>query len=332
VRLKKLKGEFYKNMYWLLILLFIVVLIILIQQILNKAIIGQKKKYSIGIYEGDNIFDLKPLKNNPVLTKFDVNDVRASFVADPFVIKENDLYYFFFEVKSKRKRDIGEIGLAISEDLKHFEYQKIVIKENFNLSYPFVFKFKNEFFIILESGENRDLRLYKANNFPFEWKLERVVFENRRFADPTLLFLDNKIYLFVTNMENDSLEIYISTDLKNFTPHKKNSFYKGDKSKNRNGGRIFIDDDKTIYRFVQNCSNYYGEKVDMYKITKIDEDDFEEEFVKTILSPTKSGWNANQMHQIDIIKENNKYKAVVDGGSFEKENYYEINKFLRKFL
>lgn len=321
-------------MNWLLIvaiLLIIAILIILLQQIFNKAIIGQKKKYSIGIYEGDSIFDLKPLKNNPVLTKFDVKDVRASFVADPFVIKRNDVYYLFFEVKSKRKRDIGEIGLATSKDLKHFNYKKIVIREKFHLSYPFVFKFENDFYIILESGENRDLRLYKAVDFPFEWKLERIIFKDKRLADPTLLFLDGKIYLFVTNMENDSLEIYISNGLKNFVPHKKNPFYKGDRSKNRNGGRIFIDDGN-IYRFVQNCSNYYGEKVDMYKITKIDENDFQEEFVKTILSPSKKGWNANQMHHIDIVKEHNKYIAVVDGGSFEKENYYEINKFLRKFL
>jgi hypothetical protein len=79
---------------------------------------------TIIIYSIGNTIDLKPLKNNPVLTKFDVKDVKASFVADPFVIKKDDVYYLFFEVKSKRKRDIGEIGLATSKDLKHKSFIK----------------------------------------------------------------------------------------------------------------------------------------------------------------------------------------------------------------
>jgi len=316
----------------LIILLFLVGLI-LIQQILQKAIIGQKKKYSIGIYSGDNLFDLNDKEfKNPVLTKFDVTDVRASFVADPFIVKDSNKYYLFMEVKSKRKRDIGEIGVAVGDNLKNLKYQKIVLKENFHLSYPYVIKENGNFYMIPESGENRDLRVYKAYNFPYEWKLEKIIFEDKRLADPTLVYYNNKWWLFVTNMENNSLEIYYASSLiDNFTPHKKNPFYVNDNSKNRNGGRIFIDDGK-IYRFTQNCENYYGEKVDMYEIIKLNENEFEEKFIKTILAPSKNGWNSNQMHNIDILKENNRYYAIVDGGSFEKENYYEINKFLRHFL
>ena len=70
----------------------------------------------------------------------------------------------------------------------------------------------------------------------------------------------------------------------------------------------------------------------MYEIVKLNEAEFEEKFVKTILSPSKKGWNSYQMHNIDIIKENNRYYAIVDGGSIEKENYYIINKFLRRFF
>ena len=317
----------------ILIILLFFVLLILIQQILQKAIIGQKKKYSIGIYSGDNLFNLNDKEfKNPLLTKFDVTDVRASFVADPFIVKDSNKYYLFMEVKSKRKRDIGEIGVAVGDSLKNLKYQKIVLKENFHLSYPYVVKENGNFYMIPESGENRDLRVYKANDFPYDWKLEKIIFENKRLADPTLVYYNNKWWLFITNMENNSLEIYYASSLMdNFTPHKKNPVYVNDKSKNRNGGRIFIDDGK-MYRFTQNCENYYGEKVDMYEIIKLNENEFEEKFIKTILEPSKNGWNSNQMHNIDILKENNKYYAIVDGGSFEKENYYEINKFLRKFL
>ena len=316
---------------WLIYIILLLILIAIIQQILNKAIIGQKKKYSIGIYSGNSLFELNDKEfNNPILTKFDVTDVMASFVADPFLVKK-DKYYLFFEVKSKRKRDIGEIGLAIGDSLKNLKYQKIILRENFHLSYPYVVEENNQFYMIPESGENKDLRLYEAVNFPFEWKLKKIIFNGIKFADPTLVYLDNKWWLFVTNMDKNALEIYYSNSLLNeFKPHLKNPFYVNEDDKNRNGGRIFVNNEK-VYRFVQNCKNYYGEKVDMYEIIKLNENEFEEKFIKTILSPSGKGWNAKQMHTIDVIKED-KYYAIVDGGSDEKENYYIINKFLRKIF
>jgi len=314
----------------LLVIVGLLIFIAVIQQILKKAVIGQKKKYSIGLYEGESIFNLKPSKKNPILTKFDVRDVVASFVADPFIIKNNGKYYLFMEVKSKRKRDIGEIGLAVGDSIYDLKYQKIVLKENFHLSYPYVFKKDKEFLMFVESGENRDLRLYKAVDFPFEWKIERVFLEGKRLADPTLVKLNGIYYIFVTDMDDEVMRIYISRDLKELKEHKLSPFYKKDWSKIRNGGRIFTDKGK-IYRFAQNCERYYGEKLDMYEITKLSENEFEEKFIKTILSPSGRGWNSDQMHTIDIIKED-KYYAIVDGGSFEKENYYVINKFLRKIF
>ena len=314
----------------LLAIVGVLIFIAVIQQILKKAIIGQKKKYSIGLYEGESIFDLKPSKNNPILTKFDVTDVVASFVADPFIIKDRGKYYLFMEVKSKRKRDIGEIGLAVGENIYDLEYQKIVLKEDFHLSYPYVFKKDNEFFMFVESGENRDLRLYKAVNFPYEWKIDRIFLKGKRLADPTLVEINGTYYIFVTDMDDEVMRLFISDDLKELKEHKLSPFYKGDWSKIRNGGRIFIDNGK-IYRFAQNCKRYYGEKLDMYEITKLNENEFEEKFIKTILSPSGKDWNSDQMHTIDIIKED-KYYAIVDGGSFEKENYYIINKFLRKIF
>ena len=312
---------------WLIYLILLIIFIAIIQQMLNKAIIGQKKKYSIGIYSGNNLFDLNGKEfNNPILTKFDISDVVASFVADPLLIKK-DKYYLFFEVKSKRKRDIGEIGLAIGDSLKNLKYQKII----FHLSYPYVIEENDKFYMIPESGENKDLRLYEAVNFPFEWKLKKIIFNGIKFADPTLVYLNNKWWLFITNMDKNALEIYYSNSLlEEFKPHLKNPFYINENDKNRNGGRIFVDNEK-IYRFVQNCKNYYGEKVDMYEIIKLNENQFEEKFIKTILSPSSKGWNSKQMHTIDVIKED-KYYAIVDGGSDEKENYYIINKFLRKIF
>jgi hypothetical protein len=73
--------------------------------------------WSIGIYAGKSPFELLPPDDlqNPVLTCADVTDVPASFVADPFMVRSDGVWYMFFEVMV-RPLGIGQIGLAISDD------------------------------------------------------------------------------------------------------------------------------------------------------------------------------------------------------------------------
>lgn len=278
----------------LLILALLLFILLLVQQLLGNALIGQKKKYSIGIYEGDDPLSLHASDrfHNPIMTKFDVTDVKASFVADPFLIKEKETYYLFMEVKSKRKSDIGEIAVATGKSLDRLRYDRVVLREDYHLSYPHIFKVDGKYYMIPESGADRNVKLYEATH---------------------------------------ALEIYYSDRFDGpFHPHPKNPLYEGNKQRYRNAGKI-LQFQGRLYRFVQDCSRYYGEKVDAYEITRLDREDFAEEKIKTLLAPTGKGWNAKQMHQVDYLFDdgNGKWIAVVDGGSDEKENYYAINRFFR---
>ena len=51
--------------------------------------------WSIGVYEGATPFNLSAPENifNPVLTAKDVDDIDASFVADPFMLLKNRKYF-----------------------------------------------------------------------------------------------------------------------------------------------------------------------------------------------------------------------------------------------
>src|SRR5215213_9172561 len=69
--------------------------------------------WSIGIYTGDSPYRLKPATHNPVLTRADVTDRSATFVADPFMIRHKNLWFMFFEVMTNTDR--GEIAFATSE-------------------------------------------------------------------------------------------------------------------------------------------------------------------------------------------------------------------------
>ena len=78
-----------------------------------------KKNYiwSIGIYMGDSAFNLTFPDNikNQVLKAKGVKDIRANFVGDPFMVRENNTWYIFFEAWNK-KTNQGDIGLALSND------------------------------------------------------------------------------------------------------------------------------------------------------------------------------------------------------------------------
>ena len=128
--------------------------------------ISEYDTWAIGIYKssssepfdftGDNV-------SNPVLTARDITDIPAAFVADPFLIYQNNTYYMFFEVLNTYT-DQGDIGLAISNDGFNWTYEQIILDEDFHLSYPCVFKWKNDYYMIPETYQAESIRLYKSNN------------------------------------------------------------------------------------------------------------------------------------------------------------------------
>ncbi|MEO8324214.1 MAG: hypothetical protein ABI618_00075, partial [Nitrospirota bacterium] len=119
--------------------------------------------WSIGVYTGSTPFELTDPEDisNPVLTAKDVKDIDAKFVADPFMAIKDGRFYLFFEVLN-RANNQGDIGYAESEDGKKWEYKKILIDEPFHLSYPYVFEWENNDYLILESHEDLSIRLYRA--------------------------------------------------------------------------------------------------------------------------------------------------------------------------
>jgi hypothetical protein len=108
--------------------------------------------WSIGIYVGSSPFDFAPSEDasNPVLTRDNVSDVRAEFVADPFMVRGRSNWCMFFEVMNRETRK-GEIGLAISPDAISWNYQRIVLAEPFHLSYPYVFEWNGDYYMMPET-------------------------------------------------------------------------------------------------------------------------------------------------------------------------------------
>jgi hypothetical protein len=276
--------------------------------------------WSIGIYSGRSPFELCSPQGvrNPVLTRELVSDVPATFVADPFMIQANDCWYMFFEVMNWHTGK-GEIGLAESRDGFAWTYRQIVLAEPFHLSYPYVFAWNGEYYMIPESYQAGSIRLYRASNFPIRWSFVTQLLDAPYLVDPSVFRYDDKWWLFTeTNSEvkHDCLRLYFADELTGpWIEHPMSPVVKGDATIARPGGRVLVIGTQ-IFRYTQDCSVSYGSEVRAFKVTELTTKNYEEEEVGSgpALAPSGSGWNADGMHHVDAHRvEDGKWIACVDG-------------------
>jgi|UPI00037130C2 hypothetical protein len=290
---------------------------------LNNLAIGLPDKsaqWSIGIYTGKFFFDLSPPTGgkNPVLTRQDVSDVWAGFVADPFMIQVKQIWYMFFEVFNNQTCK-GEIGLATSNDAKHWQYQQIILAEPFHLSYPYVFEWMNEYYMIPESYQANSVRLYKASKFPTQWNFLGSLLAGSVFLDASIFRHADKWWLFAeTNPEHkwDTLRLYYAEELLGpWSEHPQSPIVIGNAHIARPAGRVLVMGDKII-RFTQDCNPEYGTQVRAFEIDDLTLTSYSEREIQSnpILAPTKMGWNGSGMHHIDPHRlEDGQWIACVDG-------------------
>ena len=157
----------------------------------GHAPVDRESIWSIAVVAVDSPFDLKEKVANipPSITSADVTDVHARFVADPFMVRHDGRWVMFFEVLNDAT-DQGDIGYATSSDGKVWSYQRIVLDELFHLSYPSVFEYEGEFYMVPESEAAGSVRLYRATAFPSKWEYDRTLISGSDLADPTIIHHD----------------------------------------------------------------------------------------------------------------------------------------------
>ena len=97
------------------------------------------------------------------------------------MVVTDSLYYLFFTAKNDLTVEYRGIGLAESKNGVNWEYRQIVIKEPFVLSYPYVFKWQDDYYMIPEAHTETSVRLYRATDFPYKWTYERDLTHRRSF-------------------------------------------------------------------------------------------------------------------------------------------------------
>jgi hypothetical protein len=273
------------------------------------------QQWSVGIYTGKEPLDLASAAGapNPVLTAADVTDVSAEFVADPFMVRDKDKWYMFFEVMNQKTRH-GDIGLATSGDGLHWTYDRIVLDEPFHLSYPCVFGFEDRYYMVPETYQADGVRLYRADEFPGKWSFVSTLVAGS-WLDPTVFRHGDWWWMFACK-GNTMLHLFYSDRPEGpWKEHPKSPVIRGDLRTARPGGRVLAMEGR-IVRFAQDDFPSYGSRVRAFEITRLTATDYEEReiAVNTVLGASGSGWNADGMHHIDAHRlDDGGWIACVDG-------------------
>ncbi len=280
----------------------------------NIPYVALQQQWTIGICLGASPLSLSNAapKANPVLTARDVTDVSAEFVADPFMLRENETWYMFFEVQNG-KTHRGCIGLATSQDGLRWSYRQIVLEESIHLSYPCVFKSGEKYYMVPESmGDG--IRLYEAAVFPTRWQCLGTLIKGYH-ADPTPFEHEGRWWMFATQFRKTgpNLHLYYSQDLLGpWQEHPSSPVAKNDPGTCRSGGRVIIYEGQ-IVRFAQDNTRNYGDRLRAFVVSELTPSAYREDPVPTNPVP-KTSWNRMGTHNVDAHQQaDGGWIACVDG-------------------
>ncbi|MBO5321622.1 MAG: hypothetical protein J6B22_03335 [Clostridia bacterium] len=210
-------------------------------------------QYQIAYRKIEKNFKKYPLEDVPVQFVTIPNSFRY-WAADPFLWDFNKRTFLFCELFDF---NLGRGVIGYSEFKKgKFTKYKPVIVEDFHLSYPLIFEFKNDIYMMPETNEANSLLLYKAVDFPEKWEKCKIIKENCRLVDTTIFPLkDDKGFEGFSSSESADAIYKLKLDENlNLIEFKTMDL---DAKTNRNGGSM-IDVGDSIIRVCQDCRQTYG--------------------------------------------------------------------------
>jgi len=227
------------------------------------------------------------------------------FWADPFQIKVDGRHYIFFE---DYVNAAGRAHIAVVEVDRNgiVSGPTEVLKLDCHLSYPFVFEWQGDYYMIPETGERNVVELYRAHSFPFDWQPEKVLLEARSPLDATLVEAEGMWWMFVNIQEDgvavnwDELHLYYAeSPLGPWQPHARNPVVSNVRSA-RPAGRLFWSKD-VLYRPSQDSSLRYGYATTISRITELSTTTYTETEVLKILPD----WDTDiiGVHTVNLLDE-----------------------------
>lgn len=199
--------------------------------------------------------------------------------ADPFLFSNNEKTYLFAEIFDK-KDNRGKLGYSVFENGRFSEW-KIVISEKWHLSYPNIFEYNSNVYIVPEANESKMLYAYKAVSFPDRWERCAPILSGTKLVDTTFADVDGKHMMFTYDIADQSeKKLYVYEIEEDGRSHLLcDGPVSTDDGSARPGGNFFYHEGNLI-RVSQDCTDDYGTGVVFSKVLQCDRNAYKEEQIK----------------------------------------------------
>ncbi len=212
---------------------------------------------------------------------------RDRFWADPHVVYRDGRYHIFIE-EFLHGSGKGHIAVIEMDETGRYSKPTTVLERPYHLSYPFVFEWNGDYYMIPESSANNTVEVYKCVEFPTRWVFCTTLMENISAFDATPFFDGQRWWLFTNIRERQGASeldelflFYADTPLSgHWTAHAANPVV-SDVRRARPAGRIF-EYRGQLYRPSQDSSRGYGYAVKINRLVTLSETEYREEEVSAI--------------------------------------------------
>lgn len=238
-----------------------------------------EKMYSIAIRKRKDINDFFWNHDDYLFEELRIDCKNRYWLADPFLFEKGGKDYVFYEAFDLIERK-GKIGYSIIGGETSQLSIHIVLDEPYHLSFPNIFEYEGEIYMMPETCGDYTIKLFKAISFPDRWEEYEVILSDIYACDTIVIQNNNQKYLLASEMYREQTPNgnYISCWVKNVC-YKLNNNLKVEKEGIlvaegdcgiRNAGKAFMHEGK-LYRVGQNCPNkLYGKGLVLFEIESLD--------------------------------------------------------------
>jgi hypothetical protein len=194
------------------------------------------------------------------------------------------------------------------------------------MSYPYIVESEGEIYCIPETNRAREISVYKAVEFPYEWQKKGTLLSNVMAIDTTVFQHEGTWWMMFTDRERGgdaNLYVWYAPDFWGpWKPHMNNPV-KSDVRSARPGGTVFYHEG-FLYRPAQDCSRTGGGRTVLNRINRLTPTEFDEEPVVSI-EPDRNGPYPEGLHTLSQVGD----FTLVDGKRFEFSAVGLINNIVK---
>ncbi|HYH08635.1 MAG TPA: hypothetical protein VEK11_16385 [Thermoanaerobaculia bacterium] len=210
---------------------------------------------------------------------------RDRLWADPFVISDNGKAWIFLEeyVYTEAR---GVISVIEARRDGTWTQPRRVLERPYHLSYPCVFRWNGNYWMVPETQENRTIELYRCVDFPMRWELDTVLFRDVNAVDATVFEHDGRWWMYYATDSGDAAgfdrlwAFHAASPQGPWIPHRLNPL-ECDVFGGRPGGRPFVHQGKVV-RATQVGAPWYGHAMQLRELVALTPEQWDERAIATI--------------------------------------------------